>query len=772
VHLNGVGRQIADALDAAAGGRAAVVGLVGPRGCGKTWWLDWAGQRADVADFAVLRVGGGRDDHEVPFGALAGLLGPQRKRIAGSEWAALHPVLELEHRRVQALDVKIALFRFVCELAEARPVCLLLDDTQWFDAASIEALGFLARRVAADAIAIVTTSTNEVVEIGGSATPLPPLPLEVIEQMLTTGGLDSRAAARCAEAARGNPGIARALANGLTDAQRTTSSPIPAVPRPTGDLVSELQARLRSFGDQVCRTLVVAAAEHDGDVAAVRSALATLGEHYGGLEEAEALGVLDIVGSRLTFVDPWVRPVAYHLVAPASRRAAHLALAGWFKTAEQAAQRAWHLAAGSIGPDAAVAQALELVADDAARRGGSSSAAITFERAAEFATNPGDRQRNLLAALRWWMEAGAADAARKLLAILEPLDYDAALAQTEARAFLDGIMIAPAWNGVGEAGWWAARRAERTQITASIEAGDHRAALHALNAATHISEANRAVLAARAHRQAGSIRSARESSTTALALLERSLAFEASVARLVSADLDILQGRGDDAAETIGEAASLPLALRQWASTLAARARLQADANAAAASEPDAFGFDGSFDGTVDGDRSDVYAAIRSGVLGADPDALGRAVALADERAWPIEAGEARLWLAALQPIDERGRTITLARGALQRCGVRAWDVRLTAMSEPTAASRPARPHDPGLDALSQAEFRVAQAVAAGLTNRQAAAELIISVKTVDFHLQQMYRKLGIRSRTELAVRMTNFEPARGGAMTESDRST
>ena len=38
------------------------------------------------------------------------------------------------------------------------------------------------------------------------------------------------------------------------------------------------------------------------------------------------------------------------------------------------------------------------------------------------------------------------------------------------------------------------------------------------------------------------------------------------------------------------------------------------------------------------------------------------------------------------------------------------------------------------------------------MTNREAAAALFLSVKTVDFHLQQIYRKLGVRSRTELAV--------------------
>jgi len=54
-------------------------------------------------------------------------------------------------------------------------------------------------------------------------------------------------------------------------------------------------------------------------------------------------------------------------------------------------------------------------------------------------------------------------------------------------------------------------------------------------------------------------------------------------------------------------------------------------------------------------------------------------------------------------------------------------------------------------DVLSASERRVAEAVAAGATNREAATSLFLSVKTVEFHLRNIYRKLGVRSRTELA---------------------
>jgi len=67
-------------------------------------------------------------------------------------------------------------------------------------------------------------------------------------------------------------------------------------------------------------------------------------------------------------------------------------------------------------------------------------------------------------------------------------------------------------------------------------------------------------------------------------------------------------------------------------------------------------------------------------------------------------------------------------------------------------------------DELTAAEYRVALAVADGGTNREVAATLFLSVKTVDFHLQNIYRKLGLRSRTELAIRLSRDpQPATTG---------
>jgi DNA-binding CsgD family transcriptional regulator len=68
-------------------------------------------------------------------------------------------------------------------------------------------------------------------------------------------------------------------------------------------------------------------------------------------------------------------------------------------------------------------------------------------------------------------------------------------------------------------------------------------------------------------------------------------------------------------------------------------------------------------------------------------------------------------------------------------------------------AARPSRPD------LTPQEALIARAVARGATNREVAAELALSHKTVEHHLTRVYAKLGVRSRTELAVLMSAGSP-------------
>lgn len=118
------------------------------------------------------------------------------------------------------------------------------------------------------------------------------------------------------------------------------------------------------------------------------------------------------------------------------------------------------------------------------------------------------------------------------------------------------------------------------------------------------------------------------------------------------------------------------------------------------------------------------------------------------ERARTLLAWGARLHRARRR-LEARDR-LREALGAFDALGANLWADRARAELRAAGAVRRAAVGDP--DELTAQETRIALAVARGATNREVAAELYLSPKTVEFHLGRVYRKLGVRSRTELAA--------------------
>jgi len=95
---------------------------------------------------------------------------------------------------------------------------------------------------------------------------------------------------------------------------------------------------------------------------------------------------------------------------------------------------------------------------------------------------------------------------------------------------------------------------------------------------------------------------------------------------------------------------------------------------------------------------------------------------------------------------------------AFDRLGAAPWAAR--ARAELAASGASLRSRDPtARDKLTPQELQVALIVAEGKTNREAAAALFLSTKTVEFHLHNAFRKLGVRSRTELARLVASDDP-------------
>ena len=111
-----------------------------------------------------------------------------------------------------------------------------------------------------------------------------------------------------------------------------------------------------------------------------------------------------------------------------------------------------------------------------------------------------------------------------------------------------------------------------------------------------------------------------------------------------------------------------------------------------------------------------------------------------------------RAGAAPRRPTPGRGHAAAGRPGSVRgRCGPpRSWSA--ASGSCAAAGSRPAKRSDFDPGKLTAQEQAVARLVAVGMSNRQVAAELFVSIKTVQFHLTHIYAKLGIGSRAELAA--------------------
>jgi DNA-binding CsgD family transcriptional regulator len=130
-----------------------------------------------------------------------------------------------------------------------------------------------------------------------------------------------------------------------------------------------------------------------------------------------------------------------------------------------------------------------------------------------------------------------------------------------------------------------------------------------------------------------------------------------------------------------------------------------------------------------------------------------RAVALAPTDV-PFELARTRFcWGERLRRRRDPGGARPLLREAVasfDHLGARTWAQRARAELR-AAGERPARDAPAPIGTLTAQELRCALAVADGLSNREVAASLFLSQKTVEYHLNKAYAKLGVHSRTQLA---------------------
>jgi DNA-binding CsgD family transcriptional regulator len=306
--------------------------------------------------------------------------------------------------------------------AESGPQLLVVDDAQWLDEASAEALVFAARRLGEEGIGMVFAA-REGERTRFEATGLPEMPLSGLDVEAAAALLEERGghavshdvARRLCEATAGNPLALGELAEVLSAAQLDGSEPF-VEPLPTGtDVERAFGRRIDGLPGETRRALVLAATDATTSFHALFRALRSQGLEEGALEPAEAEGLITISAHRVHFRHPLVRAVAYRRASGPEQRAAHRALAGALKGDDDDGRRARHLAAATLQPDEAVASQLEGVGREALGRGAPEAAGRALEAAARVTPDPPARMRRTLEAAAFFGIATNREAAQPLL---------------------------------------------------------------------------------------------------------------------------------------------------------------------------------------------------------------------------------------------------------------------------------------------------------------------------------------------------------------------
>ncbi len=412
-------------------GEGGVLVIRGEAGIGKTALLEYVAEQASGC--RILRIAGVESEMELAFAGLHQLSAPMLDGLDGlpdPQRDALRAAFGLQDGDApNRFLVALAALSLLAEAAEVEPLVCLVDDAQWLDRGSAQALAFAARRLLAERIAILfaVREPNDVDELTG-------LPEMVVGGLggdhargllaaAMPGRLDENVRDRIITETGGNPLALLELPRGLTPAELAGGFALPDA-RPLAKRVEEtFVQRVRALPRETQRLLLVAAAEPVGDVSLLWRAAEQLGIRGSASRPAEEAALVDL-GIRVRFRHPLVRSAVYRAASAEDRQQVHRALAEAIDPEADPDRRAWHRAHAATGLDEAVAAELERSADRAQRRGGIAAAAAFLERAAEVTPDAARRGARAIAAAQAKLEAGSREAAEELLATAEltPLD--------------------------------------------------------------------------------------------------------------------------------------------------------------------------------------------------------------------------------------------------------------------------------------------------------------------------------------------------------------
>ncbi|HXB49279.1 MAG TPA: ATP-binding protein, partial [Streptosporangiaceae bacterium] len=321
---------MADAL----AGQSRIAVLRGEAGVGKSALLGYLSDR--VADWHVARAVGIESEMELAYAGLHQLCAPMLDQLGRLPVPQRDALATVFGRSAGAAPdrflVGLATLTLFAEVAEQQPLVCLVDDAQWLDHASAQILGFVARRLLAERIAVVCAARTGAGD--GVLAGLPELSVRGLEDsdsralLLANvpGPLDSAVCDQIVMESHGNPLALLELPRTWNVAGLAGGFGLPKSQPVAGRIEQSYIRRLQLLPSDTQLLVLTAAAEPLGDPVLLHRAAGSLGIDLAAAGPAQDGGLLEL-GGRVEFAHPLVRSAAYRSAAAEDRHRVHRALA-------------------------------------------------------------------------------------------------------------------------------------------------------------------------------------------------------------------------------------------------------------------------------------------------------------------------------------------------------------------------------------------------------------------------------------------------------------
>jgi DNA-binding CsgD family transcriptional regulator len=419
-------------------GASSVIVIEGEPGIGKSALL--AEARAATKG-VVLSTTGIESESDIAYVNLADVFRhhysclstiPERQADALASVFAIGP-----SKPANRFTVAAGTLSLLAAVATHGPVLVTIDDAQWVDQASLEALTFAGNRLEVEGVVLMFAVRSgqpaahqlnryQTLALGG-------LGAAAARTLVTQMGLPAMSEAsitRLIEESGGNP-LALLTLPATMKPDDLAMWALSAEPLPISSRIEEAFCdSISVLPNHTRRALCLLAIMGAGTPEHLMSALAIESLSLDDLDAAEDAGLITYQHGKPEFRHPLVRAAAYRTTPSGGRRRAHLVAAQILEQSTSTAameRRAWHLVAARTAPNEAIAETFQIGADDEFAAANYMVAGRLYQRSSELTPPGNSAMRRMLQAANALRLAGAVDEARTLLREAMTLGSDSEL---------------------------------------------------------------------------------------------------------------------------------------------------------------------------------------------------------------------------------------------------------------------------------------------------------------------------------------------------------